>query len=87
MAIVGASRIFIPANAGDDNDRQVRGGMGLFSGKPPYVWISNQIGNTGVLYGFIQNNSTDSSSSSDFDERNLRDRLADVADLDRIGDH
>src|SRR5262249_34151754 len=26
---------------------QVRGGSGLFSGKPPYVWISNQIGNTG----------------------------------------
>ena len=32
---------------------QVRGGTGLFSGKPPYVWISNQIGNTGVLAGFI----------------------------------
>jgi hypothetical protein len=28
---------------------QVRGGTGLFTGKPPYVWISNQIGNTGVL--------------------------------------
>jgi hypothetical protein len=37
---------------------QVRGGSGLFSGKPPYVWISNQIGNTGVLYGFAQTNST-----------------------------
>jgi hypothetical protein len=32
---------------------QVRGGTGLFSGKPPYVWISNQIGNTGVLFGFV----------------------------------
>ena len=32
---------------------QIRGGSGLFSGKPPYVWISNQIGNTGVLFGFI----------------------------------
>jgi hypothetical protein len=31
---------------------QVRGGTGVFTGKPPYVWISNQIGNTGVLYGF-----------------------------------
>jgi hypothetical protein len=41
-----------------DQKTQIRGGSGLFSGKPPYVWISNQIGNTGVLYGFIQNNST-----------------------------
>jgi outer membrane receptor protein involved in Fe transport len=31
---------------------QVRGGTGLFSGPPIYVWISNQVGNTGVLTGF-----------------------------------
>jgi hypothetical protein len=36
-----------------DQSTQIRGGSGLFSGKPPYVWISNQIGNTGVLYGFL----------------------------------
>ena len=36
-----------------DQKMQLRGGSGLFSGKPPYVWISNQIGNTGVLYGFL----------------------------------
>ena len=37
---------------------QVRGGSGLFSGKPPYVWISNQVGNTGVLYGFVDSRNT-----------------------------
>ena len=37
-----------------DQTTQVRGGTGLFSGKPPYVWISNQIGNTGVLYRFAR---------------------------------
>lgn len=31
---------------------QVRGGTGIFTGRPAYVWISNQIGNTGVLTGF-----------------------------------
>ena len=33
---------------------QIRGGTGVFTGKPAYVWISNQIGNTGVLTGFVQ---------------------------------
>ena len=37
---------------------QIRGGTGIFSGRPAYVWISNQIGNTGVLTGFIQQDAT-----------------------------
>ena len=32
---------------------QVRGGTGVFTGPPLYVWISNQLGNTGVLIGEI----------------------------------
>lgn len=35
-----------------DRTTQVRGGSGIFTGRPAYVWISNQIGNTGVLTGF-----------------------------------
>lgn len=31
---------------------QFRGGSGMFSGRPAYVWISNQVGNNGVLTGF-----------------------------------
>jgi hypothetical protein len=34
-----------------DQVTQVRGGTGVFSGRPAYVWISNQLGNTGVLIG------------------------------------
>ena len=37
---------------------QVRGGTGVFTGPPPYVWISNQVGNTGVLTGFEQLDNT-----------------------------
>ena len=37
---------------------QVRGGTGIFTGKPAYVWISNQIGNTGVLTGFLSVSNT-----------------------------
>jgi hypothetical protein len=36
-----------------DRTTQVRGGTGIFTGRPAYVWISNQIGNTGVLTGFL----------------------------------
>jgi outer membrane receptor for ferrienterochelin and colicin len=41
-----------------DRSTQVRGGTGVFSGRPAYVWISNQIGNTGVLTGFSEINNT-----------------------------
>ena len=43
-----------------EGDRRtiVRGGTGVFSGTPPYVWISNQLGQTGILTGFDQFNST-----------------------------
>lgn len=35
-----------------DRSTQLRGGTGVFTARPAYVWISNQIGNTGVLTGF-----------------------------------
>ncbi|SNR69653.1 TonB-dependent receptor [Hymenobacter mucosus] len=38
---------------------QVRGGVGIFTGRPAYVWISNQYGNTGVDFAtYDTNNST-----------------------------
>ncbi len=37
---------------------QVRGGTGIFTGRPAFVWISNQIGNNGVLTGFEQIDNT-----------------------------
>jgi hypothetical protein len=35
-----------------DKTTQLRGGTGIFTGRPAYVWISNQIGNNGILTGF-----------------------------------
>lgn len=38
---------------------QLRGGLGLFAGPPPFVWISNQASNSGVaLFGSIQAKNT-----------------------------
>ncbi len=41
-----------------DRSTQLRGGTGIFTGKPAYVWISNQIGNNGILTGFEQIDNT-----------------------------
>src|SRR5262249_17436884 len=42
----------------NDQTTQIRGGSGIFTGKPAYVWISNQIGNTGLLTGNVQTDNT-----------------------------
>jgi hypothetical protein len=34
-----------------DQTTQVRGGTGLFAGTVPFVWVSNQASNNGVLFG------------------------------------
>lgn len=44
----------------NDQSTQVRGGTGIFTGKPAYVWISNQIGNNGIITGFIQDDNVTS---------------------------
>ncbi|MFX8358685.1 hypothetical protein ABTL39_19200, partial [Acinetobacter baumannii] len=41
-----------------DKSTQVRGGVGLFTGRPPFVFVSNQLGNNGVLNGGVNTNNT-----------------------------
>ncbi len=41
-----------------DRTTQVRGGTGIFTGSPAYVWISNQVGSNGILTGFIEDVNT-----------------------------
>ena len=40
----------VPFELGPVTEHQLRGGIGLFAGRPPYVWISNQYGNTGIEF-------------------------------------
>ncbi len=41
-----------------DRSTQLRGGTGVFTGSPAFVWISNQIGENGVQTGFVRENNT-----------------------------
>ncbi|WP_073041584.1 TonB-dependent receptor [Cnuella takakiae] len=36
-----------------DKKTQVRGGVGIFAGAPPFVWISNQASNNGLDFGSV----------------------------------
>src|SRR5829696_1555316 len=38
-------------DAFSNQSTQVRGGIGSFSGPPPFVWVSNQASNNGVQFG------------------------------------
>ena len=50
--ILWSPRVGFNMDVSENRSTQVRGGTGIFTGKPLFVWISNQIGNTGVLTGF-----------------------------------
>jgi Carboxypeptidase regulatory-like domain len=49
--VLWSPRVGVNWDIAGDQMTQVRGGTGLFSGRPAYVWISNQLGNTGMLIG------------------------------------
>ena len=36
-----------------DRSVQIRGGIGIFTGRVPFVWLSNQFANSGMLFGSI----------------------------------
>jgi len=52
--ILWSPRIGFNWSVNPERSLQVRGGTGIFSGPPAYVWISNQIGENGMLTGFDQ---------------------------------
>ncbi len=52
--ILWSPRVGFNWSVNPDRGTQVRGGTGIFTGPPAYVWISNQIGENGMLTGFEQ---------------------------------
>lgn len=43
-------RVGFNYDIGGDAKQQLRGGLGIFAGRTPYVWLSNQYGNTGIEF-------------------------------------
>lgn len=56
--ILWSPRVGFNLDVTGDRNTQVRGGTGIFTGRPAYVWVSNQIGENGVLTGFAQLDNT-----------------------------
>ncbi|WPU96203.1 TonB-dependent receptor [Mucilaginibacter sabulilitoris] len=52
-----------------DQSTQIRGGSGLFTGSVPFVWISNQASNNGLLFGAYTINSDPKKALADQDPR------------------
>ncbi|MDX5437384.1 MAG: TonB-dependent receptor, partial [Pontibacter sp.] len=43
----------------DERSFQIRGGTGIFTGRVPFVWLSNQFTNTGTIFGTIDRRNPD----------------------------
>jgi hypothetical protein len=57
VSVLLSPRIGFNWDVDGNKQTQLRGGVGIFAGAPPFVWISNQASNNGVDFGsFVRTN-------------------------------
>lgn len=49
--VLWSPRIGFNWNVKGEDNTQIRGGLGIFTGRPPFVWLSNQYTRDGVSFG------------------------------------
>ena len=52
-SVLWSPRVGFNWDVNGDKKTQIRGGVGVFAGAPPFVWISNQASNNGIDFGSV----------------------------------
>lgn len=84
--LLWAPRVGFNYDITGDRDVVIRGGVGIFSGRVPFVWMSNQFGNTGLLLKTTaQTDNTPTTAPFDVNGGNFEPNVANQSNIGNAG--